>query len=138
MDKNKLSTTSVNDIKKVFDETNPKYICGHNFIDHDKKFLQETSFNPIFNDIEIIDTLFLSMLLYVNKKTHKLDKPYKTEINIENQPLGDAEQTKELFRILNKKFDSLSNQLKDIFIDLLYEDKYFEGYFKYKNYSKKK
>ncbi|XPV70191.1 MAG: RecQ family ATP-dependent DNA helicase [Halarcobacter sp.] len=138
MDKNKLSTTSVTDIKKVFDETNPTYICGHNFIDHDKKFLQETSFNPIFNDIEIIDTLFLSMLLYVNKKTHKLDKPYKTEINIENQPLGDAEQTKELFRILDKKFDSLSNQLKDIFINLLYEDKYFVGYFKYKNYSKEK
>jgi ATP-dependent DNA helicase RecQ len=132
----KTSSTSINYIKDIFLNHNPKFICGHNFIDHDKNFLAQTVFNPVFNNVQIIDTLLLSMLLFVNKRTHKLDKPYKTEINIENQPLGDAEQTKYLFLFLNKKFDSLDKNLKNIFIQLLYDNKYFMGYFKYKNFRK--
>lgn len=76
------------------------------------------------------------MILFVNKRTHRLEKPYKTEINIENQPLGDAEQTKELFRILDKKFESLPNEVRSIFIYLLFDNKYFQGYFKFKSYTK--
>jgi ATP-dependent DNA helicase RecQ len=133
VEEKKISTESISDVKKLFEDHKPSYICGHNFIDHDQKFLADTSFNPYFKSVNIIDTLFLSMLLYVNKKTHKLDKPYKTEINIENQPLGDAEQAKELFKIFDKKFDGLDKELKKVFIDLLYEDKYFQGYFHYKD-----
>ncbi|WP_294965299.1 hypothetical protein [Sulfurimonas sp.] len=87
----KQSTTSINDIKISLEQNQPNFLSGHNFIDHDKKFLSQTSLSTIVNTIPIIDTLFLSMLLFVNKKTHKLDKPYKTEINIENKPLGDAQ-----------------------------------------------
>jgi ATP-dependent DNA helicase RecQ len=77
-----------------------------------KSFLAKTSFNPVFEHTTIIDTLFLSMILFTNKKTHKLDKPYKTEVNIENQPLGDAEQTKELFLYLDSKFNDLDDKFK--------------------------
>lgn len=133
IDELKLSTTSVQKIVEDFNQKKPNFICGHNFIDHDKKYLSQTSFNPIFKDIKIIDTLFLSMLLYPNKKTHKLDKPYKTELNIENQPLGDAEQTKWLFNLLDKKFDTLDENLKKIFIALLSENEYFNAFFSYKN-----
>ncbi|EDZ63644.1 DNA helicase, ATP-dependent, RecQ type [Sulfurimonas gotlandica GD1] len=127
------STTSINDIKTTLEQNQPNYICGHNFIDHDKKFLSQTSLNQIVEKTPIIDTLFLSMLLFVNKKTHKLDKPYKTEINIENEPLGDAQETKSLFILLDKKFTNLERELQNIFVSLLYDDKYFSSYFKYKN-----
>jgi ATP-dependent DNA helicase RecQ len=127
------STTSINDIKIILEQNILDFVCGHNFIDHDKKFLSKTTLNPILSKIPIIDTLLLSMLLFVNKKTHKLDKPYKTEINIENKPLGDAQETKSLFMLLDKKFDTLDNELQKIFISLLFDDKYFNGYFKYKN-----
>ncbi len=43
------------------------------------------------------------MLLFPNKKTHKLLKPYKTTLNIQNNPLGDAFQTKALFELLDAK-----------------------------------
>jgi ATP-dependent DNA helicase RecQ len=128
----KMVETSITRIKEIFFQVNPKYICGHNFIDHDKKYLSKTSFNPIFKETLIIDTLFLSMILFPNKKTHKLAKPYKTEINIENQPLGDAEQTRELFILLNNKFDVLSNKLRMVYLCLLYKSDYFYGYFNYK------
>jgi ATP-dependent DNA helicase RecQ len=130
----KIAETSITKIKDVFLQLNPKYICGHNFVDHDKIYLSSTSFNPIFSKVIILDTLFLSMLLFPNKKTHKLDKPYKTELSIENQPLGDAEQTKELFLLLDKKFDILPFELKAIYTHLLHNSDYFQGYFIYKNF----
>lgn len=127
------SSTSINEVKAILEQNQPNYICGHNFIDHDKFFLSQTSLRQIVEKIPIIDTLFLSMLLFVNKRTHKLDKPYKTEINIENQPLGDAQETKSLFMLLDKNFDNLEEPLKNIFLALLYKDQYFNGYFRYKN-----
>lgn len=133
IDEFKTTETSIKKIMEDFDIKKPSFICGHNFIDHDKKYLSQTSFNKHLQNIPVIDTLFLSMLLFPNKKTHKLDKPYKTELNIENQPLGDAEQTKELFKVLDKKFESLSQELRDIYIYLLFENKYFSAYFQHKN-----
>lgn len=115
-----------------------KFVCGHNFIDHDGIYLSSTILNDNLKDKNVIDTLFLSMLLFPNKKTHKLLKPYKTTLNIQNNPLGDAFQTKALFELLDAKFNSLSNEIKQIFIDLLYENKYFNGYFVYKNLKPKK
>lgn len=132
IDNTKEATTSISDIIDIFKQKQPKFICGHNFIKHDKFFLSQTSLNPIFNEIPVIDTLYLSMLLFVNKKTHKLSKPYKIELNIENQPLGDAEQTRELFLLLNTKFDSLDKELQNIFSFLLYKSKFFNGFFSYK------
>ncbi len=132
-----ITTASITEIKKVFEHKNIDYVCGHNFIDHDKYFLSKTSLNPYMIDIPIIDTLLLSMLLFPTKMTHKLSKPYKTEINIENQPLGDAIQTKELFLLLDEKFDSIDVKLRDVFSTLLWQDKYFTEYFKYKNIKEK-
>ena len=134
IDEIKVSETSIEKIKDVFSENSPHFICGHNFIDHDRVHLSKTSFNPHLQNITIIDTLFLSMLLYPNKKTHKLDKPYKTELNIENQPLGDAEQTKELFYLLNRKFDALPQDLQNLYSALLCENQYFSAFFKYKQF----
>lgn len=115
-----------------------KFVCGHNFIDHDGIYLSSTILNDNLKDKNVIDTLFLSMLLFPNKKTHKLLKPYKTTLNIQNNPLGDAFQTKALFEPLDAKFNSLNNEIKQVFVDLLYENKYFNGYFVYKNLKPKK
>lgn len=129
------NTSSVTAIKSHFDRLKPKFICGHNFIDHDKKFLSNSSFNPVFKSVPIIDTLYLSMLLFPHKKTHKLEKPYKNELNIENNPLGDARQTMELFSLLNAEFLALNEKLKRIFFRLLKNSEYFSGYFSYINLS---
>ncbi|NLK66088.1 MAG: RecQ family ATP-dependent DNA helicase [Campylobacteraceae bacterium] len=137
VDEFKERHTSVSKICEVFHAKKPKFICGHNFIEHDKTYLSNTGFNQILQTTHIIDTLYLSMLLFPNKKTHKLEKPYKTELNIENDPLGDALQTKELFYLLDAKFSSLPKTLAQIFVNLLYDSEYYKGYFIYKNLSKK-
>lgn len=132
--KSALESNSIKAIKEVLRTDDIDFICGHNFVEHDRKFLANTSFNPIFETVEIIDTLYLSMLLFTNRRTHKLDKPYKnTQINIENQPLGDAKQTKALFDSLNQSFDRLDESKKRIFHQLLKDDVHFSGFFSYKN-----
>lgn len=137
-DENGFESTSVLEIKEQFNQKKPSFICGHKFIDHDKKFLSNTSFATIFKDVKIIDTLYLSMLLYPHKKTHKLEKPYKTDINIENQPLGDALQTRELLNLMDKEFQKLDLELQNIYFTLLNKSEYFNGYFSYKKYDLKK
>lgn len=129
-------SSSVTYILEIFKQKKPKFICGHNFIKHDKVFLSNTSFALIFKEVKIIDTLYISMLLYPHKKTHKLQKPYKNyEVNIENQPLGDAIQTRELLNLMDIKFENLDNDLKNIYLNLLFFSEYFNGYFEYKKLS---
>ncbi|RLA08075.1 MAG: hypothetical protein DRQ51_03940 [Gammaproteobacteria bacterium] len=130
-----IKGSSISYISKIIKHYKPNYICGHNFVKHDKYFLSDTSFNPIFNEVEIIDTLYLSMLLFPHKISHKLLKPYKDEINIENNPLGDAEQTKNLFNFLDEKYNECDKSLQQIFWQLLHDNKYYKGYFIYKNIS---
>ena len=58
----------------------PSYLCGHNFIQHDKRYLEKSAFNALLQRLKIIDTLYISLLLFPDKVTHKLEKPYKTEV----------------------------------------------------------
>ena len=126
---------SISDLNKDFAEYQPDFICGHNFVNFDKKYLANTSFKHFVEKIPIIDTLYLSLLLSPDKATHKLDKPYKREIHREtpeNSPLEDAKNTAALFYHLDEKFDELPLNLQAIFAFLLKDDEKFKGYFLYK------
>lgn len=131
-----LKTTSISKIKDEILKYKPQFICGHNFIDHDKRFLSQTSFAAVFENVYIVDTLYLSMLLYPTQRFHKLEKPYKNELDIENQPLEDARLTNALFLHLDSKFEALDSRLKAIFVDLLFDEPHFNGYFVYKGLQK--
>jgi len=122
---------SIREILKLYLTDEPKYICGHNFIEHDKNLLKDTSFNQALNKAKIIDTFFLSMLLYPTKLSHKLNKLYKTEVHIENNPLGDCVCTKNLLELLVKRFDSFSSTLKILLTRLLSKRECFQGFFSY-------
>ena len=116
--------SSVSAIKELYDNFKPQYICGHNFINHDKTFLLKTTFNPIFDDIKIIDTLFVSMLVYPDKVTHKLTKPYKTDAHIENDPLGDCVATKDLLEVMLQRYYSFGPTLRSTLRELLKQNQY--------------
>lgn len=133
-------TSSLTKIINVFNEKKPDFICGHNFIDFDSGHLNKTLLNQFVSNIPIIDTMYLSMLLFPNKKTHKLNKPYKDnelnvddELNVGNDPKIDAIQTQALFKFLAVEFDQLNNNLKNIYQQLLKNNSHFQGFFKYKN-----
>ncbi len=125
----RLQGSSIAAVKNDIKELKYDFVCGHNFIKHDKKYLELTSLNQIINTAKIIDTLYLSMLLYPNQSTHKLGKPYKTQINIENDPIGDCGQTKELLLLLKAKFESMSDGLQSALYTLLGKHEYFYAFF---------
>ncbi len=110
-----------------------KIIVGHNFIDFDKEHTKNTIFGEAIKEHTIIDTLWLSLLFLNHKTSHKLPKNYKTECEMDNNPVEDSKNTKKLFIELSEKFDSIDKTLKTTFYSLLKEHRYFEGFFKYLN-----
>lgn len=122
---------SVSAIRDLYFKYTPEFICGHNFINHDKRFLVETTFNPIFETTKIIDTFFVSMLVYPDKLSHKLSKPYKTEANIQNDPFGDCISTQNLLEMMIERFNTFGPSLKALLASLLGKNEYFKGFFAY-------
>lgn len=45
------STTSLTDVRNILERHNPDFLCGHNFIDHDKRFLLQSSLGSIVSNI---------------------------------------------------------------------------------------
>src|ERR1700749_594178 len=74
-----------------------RFLCGHNIVSHDLKFLQQHLGNSSFGLDKAIDTLFWSPLLFPKQRYHALlkdDKLYSYEVN---NPLNDAKMARDLF-----------------------------------------
>lgn len=132
---NKFVTTSINELSLFVKQSQAQFICGHNFIEHDAKYLFYTRFQTLLLNLPIIDTLYWSLLLFPDKTTHYLEKPYKSEINIENDPLIDCQQTKLLFEMFLDQINNLPAQYKEVIFRLTYNDHRFNGMHKLVNYS---
>jgi len=128
---------SASNVRNLLENNQYSYICGHNFLQHDLIIAGKNSLAQQVTEDKVIDTLFLSMLLSPGKTSHRLDKPYKTDIFIENQPAADCVQTKELLIILTEQFNNLPQELKDSYYNLLLKSKYFKTYFKAISYEQK-
>lgn len=135
LDEFECEQVHLQNLKELFTSQKPDFICGHNFIEFDKAYLSNSSFNVFVQSVPIIDTLYLSLLLFPDKATHRLEKPYKHDIHREspaNSPLQDCKNTKNLFIYLNECFENLPQNLQDIFTLLLKDNAHFKGYFSYR------
>src|SRR5690606_17007836 len=56
-----------------------QFICGHNILAHDIKYIGKTLIDSGVNPSNIIDTLFLSPLLFPTKPYHALLKDDKLQ-----------------------------------------------------------
>ena len=65
-----------------------EYLCGHNILRHDLKALRAASRLPFSQ--KIIDTLFLSPLLFPKKPYHALLKDDKLQVEELNNPVNDC------------------------------------------------
>lgn len=106
-----------------------EFICGHNIIEHDAKFTAD------LNRWKMIDTLYLSPLLFPNRPYHKLLKDDKLQTDELNNPLNDAVKSKELFYDEVNSFYALDDKLKSIYYSLLKDDIHFTEFFRYIDYS---
>ena len=123
----KLHTGSANEFHSFIKDA--EYLCGHNIINHDSKYVE------ISDNIKLIDTLYLSPILFPNKPYHSLLKDDKLLIDELNNPLNDAQKAMELFYDEVNAFAALDDELKLIYYMLLKDSHYFSGFFEYVDYT---
>ncbi|OOQ59486.1 RecQ family ATP-dependent DNA helicase [Mucilaginibacter pedocola] len=111
-----------------------EFICGHNIIDHDIKYIGSLLAQAGIAPGNYIDTLYLSPLLFPSKPYHALIKDEKLNYDDVNNPLNDSIKAKELFYDEVAAFNRLDDRMKQIFSLLLQYDEHFNGFFNYLNY----
>lgn len=103
---------------------NVDYVCGHNIIHHDAKYL----FIERSNKWLLVDTLYISPLLFPERPYHKLVKDDKLISSQINNPVNDCIKAKELLLDEIERWHSLPEKARLIFASLLKGDINFEGF----------
>lgn len=106
-----------------------EYICGHNIINHDFKYLGPYLNNQKFSGV--IDTLYLSPLMFPSRPYHHLVKDDKLQSEELNNPLNDAKKAMQLFYDEYNAFMSFTHGKKQIYSLLLKDKDEFRGFFSY-------
>ena len=96
-----------------------QYICGHNILNHDLKYIQDAINAAGLNHVHFIDTLFLSPLMFPARPYHSLLKDDKLQTEDANNPLNDSIKAKDLFFDEVTAFQQTDDTLKQIFYYLL-------------------
>lgn len=112
-----------------------KFICGHNVFNHDIKYIGKSLTDAGIDAINIIDTLFLSPLLFPTKPYHALLKDDKLQSEDTNNPLNDSIKAKDLFYDEIAAFKETDEKLKQIFYLLLNNKKEFQSFFNFIEYT---
>lgn len=106
-----------------------RYLCGHNVLCHDLNYIGNiVAGNPIEG---IIDTLYLSPLLFPDDPHHALLKDDKLQVDELNNPLNDAKKCMELFFKELNMFWSLERDFQEILWKLLHTKREFRGFFSF-------
>lgn len=100
------------------------YICGHNIIHHDAKYL----FADKICRWILVDTLYISPLLFPERPYHKLVKDDKLISEQMNNPVNDCEKAKDLLLDEVARWHSLQDEKRRLFASLLKGKKEFEGF----------
>ncbi|MDR1759687.1 MAG: RecQ family ATP-dependent DNA helicase [Fibrobacter sp.] len=115
-----------------------QFVCGHNILNHDIKYIGNAINEAGINPANIIDTLYLSPLLFPTRPYHKLLKDDKLQSEEKNNPLNDSIKAKELFDDEITAFKQTDKILQNIFYLLLAETKEFGAFFRFIDYKQEK
>ena len=110
------------------------YVCGHNILNHDIKYIGKAIYDVGIKPTNIIDTLYLSPLLFPTKPYHALLKDDKLQTEDTNNPLNDSIKARDLFYSEVSAFQQADETLKEIFCLLLNSTKEFGAFFRFVNY----
>lgn len=112
-----------------------RFLCGHNIINHDLNYIRHTVEKAGIDRADIIDTLFVSPLLFPSRPYHALLKDDKLQTQDINNPLNDSIKARDLFHDEVEAFEQVDKYLKQIFFHLLHDKKGFQGFFRYLGFS---
>lgn len=115
---------------------NAEYLIGHNILNHDLKFLKRYPDFKRIEHLKVVDTLYLSPLLFPARPYHKLLKDDKLQSDELNNPLNDAIKAKHLFYDEVQAFKALDEGMQSIFYQLLHQQVEFKHFFDYLDYQK--
>ena len=104
-------------------------VCGHNILGHDLPHLRQKG----LEFTHVIDTLYLSPLLFPRRPYHSLVKDDKLQTDTLSNPLNDAIKSKDLFYDECSEFLALDPTLQTVFYGLLHRTPEFKGFFYYLN-----
>lgn len=111
------------------------YIGGHNILKHDLSYLKPQFEKAGCRQPKIIDTLYLSSLLFPEKLHHQLSKDDKLQADKPNNPVNDSLKSLLLFEEEQNAFERLDSMLKMIYYGLLHDTDEFGGFFDYIDYA---
>lgn len=127
MDKGSFHSLSVRDFCAFI--SGVKYLCGHNIIHHDLKYLYKTGLFK--TSAKAVDTLYLSPLFFPKRPYHNLLKDDKLQVEELNNPVNDSQKAQTLFFDEVNVFLQLPLRKQTIFCCLLYNFIEFQGFFDY-------
>lgn len=104
-------------------------LCGHNIIHHDLKYIEKAADPSI--SYPVIDTLYLSPLLFPKRPYHSLVKDDKLQTDELNNPVNDSKKAMALFYDELNAYHELPDELRTIYQALLSEKNEFKGFFAY-------
>lgn len=104
--------------------SNVDYICGHNIIHHDAKYL----FGEVPHQWILVDTLYMSPLLFPEKPYHRLVKDDKLMNDQINNPVNDCKKAENLLFDEISAWNLLQDEKKLIFASLLKDKIEFSGF----------
>lgn len=105
------------------------FVCGHNIIHHDAKYI----FEEKTDRWTLVDTLYVSPLLFPEHPYHRLLKDDKLTSEQMNNPVNDCEKARDLLMDEVAQWERLSSNMKTIFSTLLQGQKEFEGFLDFVN-----
>lgn len=100
------------------------YLCGHNIINHDAKYL----FGNDPCKWVLVDTLYISPLLFPERPYHRLLKDDKLINEQMNNPVNDCEKARDLLMDEIARWNELSERKRRIISALLKGEKEFNGF----------
>uniref|UniRef100_UPI00227D5CB0 DEAD/DEAH box helicase n=1 Tax=Algoriphagus sp. PAP.12 TaxID=2996678 RepID=UPI00227D5CB0 len=112
-----------------------EFICGHNIFCHDLEYIGQSITDAGINSANIIDTLFLSPLLFPTRPYHALVKDDKLQSEDLNNPLNDSIKAKDLLFDEVTAFKQTDEVLKQIFYLLLKDKREFGSFFRFIGYT---
>lgn len=100
------------------------YVCGHNIVHHDAKYL----LGDECGQWVLVDTLYMSPLLFPERPYHRLVKDDKLMCDEINNPINDCKKAKELLFDEMTHWYGLPQRHQSIFASLLIGIKEFDGF----------
>jgi ATP-dependent DNA helicase RecQ len=111
------------------------FVCGHNIFNYDLPFVERSLREKGILNFGVIDTLYLSPLLFPKNPYHKLVKDDKLDPSQVSNPINDSKKAQDLFWDEVNAFNKLDDGLKHIFYLLLKNRGEFRGFFDFVGFS---